>query len=218
MKNFLISNFVISFIISFNFSFSQELPEIPMKNGMAYYSFEHKLDNKSKCLSAYMSPPSSAYFRKISNYTLEFNTEISKAKNGAIAIMVGGKPSKCHDTVGNISALQVTLVNFKKWQPLVSKLILATLNTGNIKNVTASVYLVFTSKNEYKLIVKDLIISTNNGLNKFVKIGELYSEIKNSGNVTKQDVKFFEDLNFFIKSTDEIIFKALTDAYKADEL
>ena len=100
----------------------------------------------------------------------------------------------------------------------VSKLILATLNTGNIKNVTASVYLVFTSKNEYKLIVKDLIISTNNGLNKFVKIGELYSEIKNSGNVTKQDVKFFEDLNFFIKSTDEIIFKALTDAYKADEL
>ncbi len=49
-------------------------------------------------------------------------------------------------------------------------------------------------------------------------IGELYQQTKDSGKINKSDIKFFEALNFYIKSVDEIFLKALAETYKADEL
>ena len=52
----------------------------------------------------------------------------------------------------------------------------------------------------------------------YYNIGELYEQTKASGKITKSDIKFFENLNFFVKSADEIILKALTETYQVDEL
>ena len=54
MKNYLTS---IILLLSSSSIFAQNLPNIPIKNGMAYYSFEHKLDNTAKCLSSYIDGP-----------------------------------------------------------------------------------------------------------------------------------------------------------------
>ena len=34
---------------------AQELPNIPIKNGMTFHSFDHKLENQKKCLSNYFT-------------------------------------------------------------------------------------------------------------------------------------------------------------------
>lgn len=74
-------------------------------------------------------------------------------------------------------------------------------------------------KNEYSIIFKDINYTlnyveglSNNGMDIY-ELGELYTKLKSSGNVTKADIQFYEDLNFFIKSADELILKALTESY-----
>jgi hypothetical protein len=89
--------------------------------------------------------------------------------------------------------------------------------------ISAQIEIIFLSKNEYRLIFKGLTYSCTwskagkTGI-EINDIGELYQQTKDSGKITKSDIKFFEELNFYIKSTDEIILKALTETYKASEL
>jgi hypothetical protein len=49
-------------------------------------------------------------------------------------------------------------------------------------------------------------------------LGELYTQVKNSASISKKDIEFFEELNFFIQATDEIILKSLTETINLDQL
>jgi hypothetical protein len=107
------------------------------------------------------------------------------------------------------------------WRPMVIEVIRKKII---IHKVTATVVVVFTAKNEYSVIFKDINYTinwiqgmTNTGMDIY-EVGELYEKIKSSGKVTKEDIKFYEDLNFFINSADELILKALTESYQVDEL
>jgi hypothetical protein len=47
------------------------------------------------------------------------------------------------------------------------------------------------------------------------KLGEYYEK---ADKMDKESIKFFSFIDMIIKSADEIILKALTDTYQADEL
>jgi hypothetical protein len=224
MKNFLISNLVISFIISFNFSFSQELPEIPMKNGMAYYTFEHKLDNTKNCLSKYFF--GYPIYKNTSDYANQFTTKSSGIyKSVILNIYFNGlifNVPKCNDTLKIIPGFTLTKSGEIFWRPVIIEL-LRKKTTGS--EINAQIEIIFLSKTEYKLIFKGLQykiswtqgIGNKNGIDIY-NIGELYEKTKASGKITKSDIKFFENLNLYTKTVDEIILKALTELYKADDL
>jgi len=223
MKNFLMSNIVISIIIAYNFSFAQELPEIPMKNGMAYYSFEHKLDNTKKCIVDYSGEET--FMKKIVDYSIEFTLKRTGKliNNNRLNILPPGRTAiknKCIDTLTSPIGFILTKSGELQWRPGIVELLRKRITETEI---TSQVSMIFISKDKYKLVFKDLnykitYMQGNKLTTEIHSIHELYNELKTSDKITKSDINFFEDLNFFIKSADEIILKALTETYKADEL
>jgi hypothetical protein len=223
------SNFVISVIIAYNFSFSQELPEIPLKRGMAHYLFDHKLDNSTKCLSKYFSYGSNEWITfngKASTQSYQLSLKKSSLTSNitlTLRLLDASKLTtglKCIDTTTFAKGITLSktgdLIYGNTLLDLVRKKVLQS-------DIEADISIVFKSKTEYILVVKNITYTVmySQGLKSGVdvyNIGELYESVKNSGNITKKDFLFFEDLNFVIKSIDEIILKALTDTYLADEL
>ena len=233
MKNFLILNIIISIIVVFNFSFSQELPEIPMKNGMAYYIFEHKLDNTNKCLSYYFdgSPMKQlALYEKLGKKTNEYTINSKKiGKQGILGYFLFGNSANireyhylnCNDTLmSKTMNFQVTMngenkMNLGGFELFRKKLIQQSL--------TANINIVFINKNEYKLIIKDIDyggiwIKGAKPMVESIKFGELYTKAKESETIDKETIKFFSFMDMLIKKSDQFILEALTDAYMADEL
>jgi hypothetical protein len=209
---------------------AQELPEIPLKNGMAYYVFQHKLDNSAKCLSSYFDAPGALQlplYQKIGNLTNEYTIEAKK--NGKKGILNYSmlqfvmnsrqlKTLKCNDTLKNgATSLDVILNGELLWRPAFIELLRKKITR---QNITANIGVVFISKNEYKLIIKDIQYSvywmkgTQQGIDIY-KLGEYYEK---ADKTDKESIKFFGFVDMIIKSADEIILKALTDTYQADEL
>jgi hypothetical protein len=212
-------------------AFAQELPEVPMKNGMAYYKFDHKLDNTANCLSMYFSrnnfKDQSRFltnYTKITQYTQQFNSNLEKPyKNQMLQLNVLSDQLNlnCLDTMKNVNGFTLNKPMDILWRPLVIEVIRKKVI---IHKVTATVVVVFNSKNEYSVIFKDVNYTinwmqglTNTGMDIY-EVGEIYEKLKTSGKVTKDDVKFYEDLNYFFKSADDIILKSLKESYKVDEL
>jgi hypothetical protein len=212
-------------------SFAQELPEVPLKNGMAYYRFDHNLDNKANCLSLYFSrnnfKDQSRYltnFNKITQHTQQFNTQLEKPYKKQwlqLLVMSDQLSLNCIDTMKNVNGFTLNKPMDVLWRPFVIELFRKKII---LHKVTATIAVIFTSKNEYSIIFKDINYTlnyveglSNSGMDIY-ELGELYTKLKSSGNVTKADIQFYEDLNFFIKSADELILKALTESYKVDEL
>ena len=216
-----ITLFTYLLIIFSNFSIAQELPEIPMKNGMAYYSYVHKLDNSKKCLKKYFG--TTTFSLKLGNSINQINSESSGLFKSKQIYMSGFIPSfndKCIDTINNPTGFSLSKTGDLLWRPILIEIIRKKITASSI---SSQIDVIFLSKNEYKIVFKDLtykIMWTQGFKTGFDlhNIGELYQKLKTSEKVSKSDVKFFEDLNFYIKAVDEIILKALTETYKADEL
>jgi hypothetical protein len=220
MKKTLFSLLLTSFT---SLIFSQGLVNIPLKNGMAYFTFEHNLDNSKNCISKYFSFQSSLN-TKVVNYCSQLTLQRSGAfKNSLFNLAIPryfAAETKCQDTLKGISTFSVTTVGGLMWRPVIIEFLRKKAIQSDIK---AQIEVIFLSKTKYKLIIKDLtytinwVQGTKNGID-IHNIGELYQQTKDSVKIDKSDIKFFEDLNFFIKSADEIILKAITETYKADEL
>ena len=218
MKNYLTS---ILLLVSSSSIFAQNLPNIPMKNGMAYYSFEHKLNNTSKCLSSYVDGPLAGnmimpFQEKVLKKCLNFSFSNLKV---ACQLIFSRKliSYKCQDTM-KYSSTNLTLNEIEnRWTPsFFTKKVVSSV-------VTANVSFVFLSKNEYKLIIKD-IVYTCGVMNNFkmsfddFEFGEAYENAKKSKKIRKADVRFFSDIDLMMKAIDKLVLDALTDTYKADEL
>ena len=128
--------------------------------------------------------------------------------------------SKCIDTSKFAGGFNLSKSGEILWRPALIELL---RKRTIMSEITAQIEMIFLSKTEFKLILKDLqykiswVKGINNGIDNY-NIGELYEKIKSTGNITKSDIKFFDNLNFYMKSADEIILKALTETYKSDEL
>jgi len=217
--------FALIILVFSQFIFGQDLPEVPLKNGMIYYVFEHKLENKKRCLSDYFktNKPQLRCYNKISNNMVNFNNVSENQKKGGLAIVLGGLINDlCIDSlVSNLNTFSIITTKNWGWSPLILSTIFSKIQ---IKTISASPILIFTSKNEYQLIIKDVTIKENNysaySKNKmsFQSVNEIYQQVFSSDKITKDDMKFFENLNYFMKSADEIIYKALKETYEADEL
>ncbi len=201
---------------------AQELPELPMKNGMAYYTFEHKLDNK-ECLAKYFSIESSMNTKIVtycSQLTLQKSGTYKKSLFNLFIPRKLANGTKCLDTLKSNPGFSLSTIGGLMWRPMIIEFVRKKAVQSDIK---AQIDIIFISKNQYKLVFKDLTYhiywaqGTKNGID-IHNIGELYQKTKDSGKIDKSDIKFFEDLDFFIKSADEIILKSLTETYKAAEL
>ena len=184
--------------------FSQELPEVPLKNGMTYYTFEHKLDNQKKCISQYFSFGTTEYMSMNSTLHKYSNSKESESTIRLILISPNNTKPNCVDTL-TYSNQSVMLVIKNSLKPY---------------SIQGTIRIVFTSKSEYNLYIMNLKYNNIGAQNKneLYGIGEIYLKIKERGKATKNEKRFFEELNNCIKRIDEIIFNSLTDTYQADEL
>lgn len=220
---------IVALIFQLNILHAQNLPEMPMKNGMIYYSFDHKLENPKKCITYYVSTydMNSA---NISSKVLNLSNQLTAKESGVkrlsfmmfpplIAVPLNTAP-ECIDTIIKPLALIITQSGDIMWRPAVIELFRKKVIGTQI---TADMVTIFNSKDSYTLIVKNLTykIQWSKGLKNgydIYNISEKYEELKNSGKITKKDIKFFEKLNFFIKSADEMLLKAITETYKGSDL
>jgi hypothetical protein len=164
----------------------------------------------------------SRIFTKKGSYLLQFvSKKVKKPERTSFNLNTPiNFNTKCNDTIKNASGFSLSEIGGDLWRPIIIELLRKKIR---LTEITAQIEVVFLSKTEYKLVFKELTykISWSQGIKNGIdihKIGELYEQTKSSDKITKSDIKFFEKLNFFMQAADEIILKALTDAYQADEL
>lgn len=220
----------LSLIVSFC-TLSQKLPEISLKNGIAYYSFTHKLTNTKKCISSYFDAQLIDYSvlpiqQKILNVTSQFGYKhmkngIDGVTNFTIQLKRELKNLKCNDTVRyGTSNFLVSLKDELLWRPQIIE-----FGRKKILNqkLTACIGVVFLSKNEYKLTITDIqykFISAKgfNAEYETYKLGEYYEKLQKLPKVTSEDIEFINFIESIMKKADEIILNALIDTYSVDEL
>lgn len=215
MKNLLPILLFVNLIFT---SFAQELPEVPLKNGLAYYKFDHNLENtNNKCLSSYFNV-TSGYQNLMVKY-ISYANQLSQEKTYGeklFFIKLGGGKLNCIDTM-------VAQGGMLLWGPVSWTPNIISLSNKKITNyiVSTEIQIVFTSKSAYSIYIKNVQCNLTwaNGRGTYIyDLGELYTQVKNSAKISKKDIKFFEELNYFIQATDEIILKSLTETINLDQL
>ena len=229
MRKLLLS---ICILIAFT-SFSQTLPEIPLKNGYAYYTFTHKLGNTKKCLSSYFITNHEQIQEKIRNLSDKISMEKEKLGNlkqiKSFTINLKNRDNnkaECIDTItydGNASNFNITIMD-DKWGMKPS---FVGVKKIGFHALSATISIVFISKNEYKLIIKNIVYTVywaklnlgemKNG-EEIYNLGEYYEKIKNQDKLKKVDINFFIAIDKLIKTADDIFLKTITDIYSVDEL
>jgi hypothetical protein len=196
-------------------TFAQELPEVPLKNGLAFYKFDHTLENTNdKCVSSFFTNQTIAL--KILNYAHQLSLEKSFGDKELFIPALLEYKLNCIDTIIT-QERGFNLSGPFHWVPNTNM-----LTNKNIISYTvrANIQIVFTSKVEYSVYFKN--VSCNlmgvNGQSYIYDLGELYTQVKNSTRISKKDVKLFEELNYFIQATDEIILKSLVETINLDQL
>lgn len=217
-----------SLVIAFH-SISQTLPAIPLKNGMAYYTFDHKLDNQKHCLSRYFDAPLSGQMilvlqEKIVNHANKL--AIENKKNGVInySFPLSRKLNylNCNDTINpSRTRISIELQGELLWRPALIELFRKKVFR---QEITAHIGFVFISKNEFKVIIKDIEYNVfwMKGLKEqgqdIYKLGEYFQNIKNQEKIKKDDIEFLNFIDNIIKSSDKLLLNALKDTYSTDEL
>ncbi len=177
---------------------AQELPNIPIKNGMTFHSFDHKLENQKKCLSNYFT---------FSSTTSAIREKLNTQASGITVFLTTVSSIKCVDTIYSNQGLQFVMESSVSLKPYMLQ--------GTIR-------IVFTSKNQYSLQILNLKYNSSYSQkadkNELFGIGEIYERIEQRGKATKKEIKFFNEINLIAEKIDEIVLKSLSEVYKADDL
>ncbi len=183
---------------------AQVLPEVPLKNGMTFYEFNHKLDNQKKCIGNYFSFATTEFVSMTTAISKYSNSKDSESTIRLVLIAPSKTKPNCVDTL-ICSNQSLTLVLKNPLKPYA---------------IQGTIRLIFTSKNEYNLNILNLnfynVLAHSN--EELYGIGEIYLKIKERGKATKKEKIFFEELNNCAIKIDEIILKSVTEAYQVDEL
>jgi hypothetical protein len=202
-------------------AFSQDIPELPMKNDYVYYEFEHKLDNSKKCLSYYPSNQNNT-----SNFT--FNTTLQQ-KTFSLSSDLCAESNDINDlalislifqdralTATNCSDTTTAILMLKLPNRINQSIIWGFYKAGS---VTANVQLVYVDKNNYKLIFKAFICTLYEDVGKVktIDLEEFYSKFQESKK-SKYDRLVLNRIENAIKGIDKIIWESFKKAYETDEL
>jgi hypothetical protein len=206
---------------------SQTTNEIPLKNGMVYYTFSNTLTNTKKCLAKYTYEASQKWGSKASEATTKKDRPFFGKQYGLAISQIWCQSATnpaykggCQDTAKipmptfflqlPVKIKPNNLYNFVK-EKIVSQ------------TIEAKMELVFISKNEYVLKMKGFTykcMTSKAGKieTKEIPLGEMYQDYLNENKKSKQESNLYDDINSLVNETDKIIRESLSETYKVDEL
>jgi hypothetical protein len=221
------------FLCVFNLSFSQVLPELPMKNDVLYYSFNKKFEIKKKCLYR-IGGDTDSELKLQQRIREKLKGRYGKAYDNLDLVTFGGsaqtqlyleylengmdyqnylkkyqdKLKSCTDTVkGGVFQLlipgKLNLIDYT--------VLGVVMGTGKkkpfqtiIKSETQFNYI---SENELVIIFKkfwiEMTLFDGSQMNK--DLSEIYLNLKNKDDLTKSDVKIFTELDEVLNLTVDAI-------------
>jgi hypothetical protein len=195
-------------------SFSQSLPELPLKKNKINYEFEVHLENKNKSLEEYFNLN---YQEIFSRFEIIINPEMNKRK---ISINDSGVyPNGLSFSAGAYSGLPgvFQLIISGSGAKLIDFTIVGLLS-GSVKKralmneVRAETEMIYTSKNSYSLRLKKftLNITYMDMTNSVLDLSEYYLKLKEKNKISKAEVKLLIQIDEVIK----ILNSALKDSFK----
>lgn len=216
------------YILLFNlFALGQDLP---MKNGLMYYKFENKLENKKKCLKDYLAETYKLAFfdRQLKSNVLASNTKnlslfkefLGKnvERNMAVSIPGGsrtdtldgglfllGLPPRAAKIYEYIGAYQIATV-FK--------------DKPSMQMINGNLSIIFINKNQYILRIKGLVLTTyfTSGKVENLPLGKIYEAFQKDEKKSKEMINMFNYLDASIKDFDTILKDTIIEIYTEDEI
>ena len=245
MKNntltFIISKIkmIIILLILNNYSvlIAQDFTELPMKDSMVYYSFDHSLSNSRNCLSNYYTTDFYiSLARKLTEITSQNNADKTILQDGhyIISLTQGKRYSNnsfgklnCSDTVVSryntiVIPIEKSIRQYVGPVTLPGQLVEFYKSKLASQKILFTVQTIFKDKNNYTLIYKGFVLQ-NSYLKKTtliqeeIKLEDAYNQIKNKEKKTKNEIRFYNQINSLLLSIDKLYEEAITEEYKTDD-
>lgn len=199
---------------------AQETKEIPLKNGMVYYTFSNKLNNTKKCLKNYVQELPAKILAKCSEVSTQ-KTRPFYGKNYSLMIsapMLLSQIKVCEDTAKMGMFMLSVPTKIKPTR-------LYNLNKQKIisQTIEAKIEIVFINKTEYILKLKGFTYKTisMSGYKSETSehpLGEMYQAYLSDNDKSKAETNLYNDVNMMVNEVDRIIKECFTEVYKTDEL
>jgi hypothetical protein len=193
-------------------SFSQSLPELPLKNDKIYYVFESTFKNQKYCLGKFPLNKLNEQTSIRMGEKLEGRFNKLYDPKDISSLLIGGAARKCNDTLskgqyqliipGGLKYVDLTIIG------LISGYVKKRALTTQIKGDAT---LIFKSNNQYELKIKSLMLKINymDGSETNVDLSEYYLYLKKKAKISKTQIKLFNDLDEILKINNQ----ALTDSF-----
>jgi hypothetical protein len=201
------------FLCFFRLSFSQALPDLPLKNDKIYYVFETNFKNQKYCLGKY--PLYKLYEQSRMRIGEKLKGKFNKAfdPKDISSLIIPGAVRSCTDTLSN-GIYQLIIPGGLKFIDLT---IAGRLSGSGKKRALLSVIkgdatLVFKSNNQYELKIKSLMLGINymDGSETNIDLSKYYLELKKKTNISKNQARLFNDLDEILKLHNQ----ALTESFQ----
>ena len=201
------------FLCVFNLSFSQVLPELPMKNDKIYYVFESSFKNQKNCLGKYSLRE--LYFQSRMRMGEKLIGRYNKSYDpkDISSLIIGGVPRHCNDTLLN-GKYQLIIPGGLKFVDLtiIGYLSGSGKKRANISEIKGDAILIFKSNNDYELRIKSLFyhITHMDMSETNIDLSKYYLELKKKTKVSKNQAKLFNELDEILKHHNQ----ALTESFQ----
>lgn len=208
--------------------FSQQLPDVPLKDGYIFYEVNGQVNNKKKCLAE--SRIAAITFWDRNNRLEKLNDRLQKSvpelldqkkENFGIQFCFteGNYNDERRKIENCIDSAEVTLMYWynKNINYFDRHLIGVLLGTGKkkVKNVLieARLKIKFTSFNEYTINIRKFTMQVffGDGNNQMQDFSKYYLEVKKKSKINKKEIKLFEDLNLIVNHLNKVILEKMND-------
>ena len=213
-------------------SWSQQLPEIPMKDGYICYELKGKLNNKKNCI------PKSGVFEQLDygRTKQQFNKLIKNSSNSVLKLKKGEfgievmdlrdierNKFDCSDTINKIFRIQYFYAS-KNLNYFDFSIIGILLGSGKKKIqeilITCEFKMIFQSFNEYKLLGRMFSLKAYfyDESEQVQDLTDYYLELKKKPKLKKKEVQLFNDLNLLMNNINEVLMKKMNDEIRYLEM
>jgi hypothetical protein len=196
------------YLLTFFVVTAQEVTELPMKNSYVYYAFEHNLENTKRCLSYYHNQ--GTFITNVVEKTFSLASKLKSDYSTFEVQLEDDVLIGCSDT------LNLRLFSFSLPEKLPQTIF------GNYKSgfLTATVNIIFTDKNSYKLTFKAFsctFLESGEGF-KSVDLETFYNTFNSKTKKSKYEIEIFSLIDNAVKGVDNLILESFKKAYETDEL
>jgi hypothetical protein len=213
---------VFVFLCFLGSSFSQTLPELPMKNDKIYYVFESSFKNQKKCLGKYsinnlVEQTSMRMGEKLKG---RFNKSLDPKEISNLGFEEYNSQS-CNDTIAGLYSFILPGGGLK----LIDFTVLGRVTGSGKKRTLTNVIqgnalLIFKSNNQYELRIKSFMLQTTymDMTESNIDLSKYYSELKKKTKVSKNQAKLFSDLDDCLKLNNQSLSESFQFIIENEEL